>query len=140
MTLEKLQAEMIAAMKAKDKVKKETISSMVSAVKKTAIDKKCKDNITETLVDEVLLKEQKTMQEMIDTCPKDRPEILQEYEQRMEIIKLFAPQLITDELEIKNFINSLGIEIKKSNRGAIMKSLKGKVDMKVANKVLMEMF
>lgn len=69
MTLEILQSEMISAMKAKDKLRKDTISSLVSAVKKAGIDNKCRDNISETLVDTTLIKEQKTMQEMIDTCP-----------------------------------------------------------------------
>ena len=56
MTLEVLQKEMIAAMKNKDKLRKDTISSLIGAVKKTALDKNCRDNITEALVDEVLLK------------------------------------------------------------------------------------
>nr|WP_330420357.1 hypothetical protein [Roseburia sp. AF25-25LB] len=38
MQIEQLQKEMIAAMKAKDKPRKDAISSLVSAVKKTAID------------------------------------------------------------------------------------------------------
>jgi len=59
MTLETLQAAMIAAMKNKDKARKDTLSSLIGAVKKTAIDKMCKDNITDTLVDEVILKEKK---------------------------------------------------------------------------------
>ena len=46
MTLETLQKEMIAAMKNHDKQRKDTISALISAVKKTAIDEKCKDNIT----------------------------------------------------------------------------------------------
>ena len=38
MTLEKLQKDMIAAMKARDKERKDSISSLVSAVKKVGID------------------------------------------------------------------------------------------------------
>ena len=64
MTLEVLQKEMIAAMKAKDKIRKDTVSSLIGAVKKMAIDEKCKDNITEELVNRVILKEKKTMQDM----------------------------------------------------------------------------
>lgn len=36
---------MIAAMKARDKVRKDAISSLVSAAKKAAIDEGCRDNI-----------------------------------------------------------------------------------------------
>ena len=136
MTLETLQKEMIAAMKAKNKVRKDTISSIVSAVKKAAIDNKCKDNITEELVDTVILKEQKTMQEMIDTCPADRTDLLTEYKEKMTIITEFAPKLLTDPDEIKTFIEETGIELIKANRGQIMKTLKGKADMKIANGVV----
>ena len=136
MTLETLQKEMIAAMKAKNKVRKNTISSIVSAVKKAAIDNKCKDNITEELVNTVILKEQKTMQEMIDTCPADRTDLLTEYKEKMTIIAEFAPKLLTDPDEIKTFIEETGIELVKANRGQIMKALKGKVDMKIANGVV----
>ena len=136
MTLETLQKEMIAAMKAKNKVRKDTISSIVSAVKKAAIDNKCKDNITEELVNTVILKEQKTMQEMIDTCPADRTDLLTEYKEKMTIITEFAPKLLTDPDEIKTFIEETGIELIKANRGQIMGALKGKADMKAANKVV----
>ena len=123
-------------MKAKNKVRKDTISSIVSAVKKAAIDNKCKDNITEELVNTVILKEQKTMQEMIDTCPADRTDLLTEYKEKMTIITEFAPKLLTDPDEIKTFIEETGIELIKANRGQIMKALKGKADMKIANGVV----
>ena len=146
MTLEILQSEMISAMKAKDKLRKDTISSLVSAVKKAGIDNKCRDNISEALVDTTLIKEQKTMQEMIDTCPAERTDTLAEYQKKMEIIKEFAPQLITDPDKIKTKILSIleyaPVSPEKKNRGAVMKILipeiKGKVDMSIANKVINE--
>ena len=136
MKLENLQTEMITAMKNKNKIRKDTISSMIDAVKKATITKEGRIEITEELVDKVILKEKKTMQEMIDTCPASRVETLQEYKEKLAIINEFAPQLITDTQEIENFIRSLGIELTKANRGSIMKELKGKVDMAIANKVL----
>ena len=60
--------DMIAAMKAKDKPRKEAISSLVSAVKKAAIDAGCRDDIKEDMVDQVILKELKTVKEQIDTA------------------------------------------------------------------------
>ena len=38
MEFKKLQSDMVAAMKARDKARKDTISSLISAVKKLAID------------------------------------------------------------------------------------------------------
>ena len=144
MTLEILNREMVIAMKAHDKIRKETISALISAVKKVAIDEKCKDNITEELVDRVVLKEKKTMQEMIDTCPSERVELLEEYKTRMAIINNFAPQMMSED-EIRKTINHLiatvdGVEY--GNKGSIMKvvspALKGKADMKLVNQIVTE--
>lgn len=147
MTLNKLQTEMIAAMKNKDKFRKTVISGMIDVVKKTAIDKNCRDNIPESLVDEVLLKYKKMVQEMIDTCPTNRVETLADYRHQMEVVNEFAPTLITDEAQIKtivlDFATKNNIELTKNNRGKIMgvisKCLKGKIDMGVVSKVVGEM-
>ena len=142
MTLETLQSAMIGAMKDRNKSRKDAISSLIGAIKKVAIDKNCRDNITEELVNEVILKEKKTVQEMVDTCPAERTDLLEEYRMRLEVINEFAPKLISNENEVKALIEAilatLGDEA--NNKGAVMKNvmpqLKGKADMKVANKVL----
>lgn len=137
MELKVLQNEMVAALKARNKFRKDVISSLVGAVKKAAIDKNCRDNITEELVNAVLIKEQKIMQEMIDTCPATRPEVLAEYTAKKQIIDEFAPQIITDPVQIKTMVEAIGIDLTKKNRGAIMKVLKDNlVDMKIANQVV----
>lgn len=144
MTLKILQTEMIAALKAGDKERKDSISALVAAVKKAGIDKGCRDDIPETLVDEVILKEKKTIQEMIDTCPTDRVDMKTAYEKRLAVIDEFAPKLVTDAGDIEDMIYDIcrdaGIAVDKANRPAIMKTvmpqLKGKVDMKIANGVI----
>lgn len=146
MTLEILEKEMANARRNKDTVRITVLSGLVSAVKKAAIDKRCKDNITEELVDEILIKEQKMVQEMIDTCPADRTELLRDYHNRMVVIREFAPQLLTDKGEIAHMITSIvptGTAFVKKDRGIIMKTIaphfKGKADMKIVNQVLNEM-
>lgn len=143
MKLEVLQKEKIAAMKNKDEKRKAVLSEMIDMVQKASITAKGRVEITEQLVDETLIKYQKMTQEMIDTCPADRTDKLNEYNAAMAIVKEYAPQLITDENEIKGMIldvlnNEYALE--KKNRGQIMKIvmpvLKGKVDMAVANKVI----
>ena len=144
MTLQELQNEMIAAMKQGNKIKKDVVSSVIAAIKKTAIDQGCRDNITEELVNTVLLKEQKILQEQIDTCPDSHSALKNAYILKMGYLNKYVPQLITDEEEIFAIIHgelaAAGIEMTKANRGAIMKVvmpiLKGKVDMKIANKVI----
>lgn len=99
------------------------------------------------MVNEVILKEKKTVQEMIDTCPSVRQELLEEYKSKLSVIDEFAPQLMSDETEIKNRIVDLvkneGVEMDKSHKGQIMKvvmpAMKGKADMKVVNQVISQL-
>ena len=143
MKLETLQSEMIKAMKNKDKTRKSVLSGIVDAVKKASMTNNGRIDITEKLVDEVLLKYKKMVQEQVDTCPPDRTETLAEYKAQMAVVAEFAPTLIADETEIRYLILDVinnEMEFTKSNRGKIMKIiapvLKGKVDMGVVNKVL----
>lgn len=146
MTLEMLEKEMTKARRNRDTVRITAISGLVNAVKVAAINERCKDNITEEFVNNILIKEQKTVQEMIDTCPADRTDLMTEYENRMAIVKEFAPQLLIDPIEIKNQIMDAvngEIEFTKNNKGKIMKIIapifKGKADMKIVNQVIGEM-
>ena len=143
MTLERLRSEMIQAMKNKDKLRKSVLAGMVDDIKKASMTNNGRVEITERLVDEVLLKYKKMVQEQIDTCPIERIETLEEYKAQMAIVAEFAPTLITDENEIKLMILDLvnsEVGFTKANRGKIMKIIapvcKGKTDMSVVNKVL----
>ena len=140
MQIEKLQQDMIAAMKARDKVRKEAISSMISAVKKVAIDEGCRDDIKEELVDRVILKEMKTVKEQIDTCPAERTDLLDEYQTRYKIFEEYAPKLMSEE-EVEALITEKFAEVLATkNKGMVMKNvmpeLKGKADGKVINQVV----
>ena len=137
MQFAELQKQMIAAMKAKDKVRKEAISSLVSAAKKVAIDEGCRDDISEEIVGRVILKEMKTVKEQIDGCPDSREDLKAEYQARYDIISEFAPQLMSAE-EVENYIKEKFADVVATrNMGQIMKAvmgdLKGKADGKVIN-------
>lgn len=143
MQMEQLQKDMIAAMKAKDKPRKEAISSLVSAVKKAAIDEGCRDDIKEELVDRVILKELKTVKEQVDTCPAEREDLKAEYQFRYEVINEYAPSLMGEE-EIRSFIMEKFADVVESkNKGMVMKNvmpeLKGKADGKLINQVVAEL-
>ena len=143
MQIEQLQKEMIAAMKAKDKPRKDAISSLVSAVKKTAIDEGCRDDIKEELVNRVILKEMKTVKEQIDTCPDSRQDLKAEYQFRYDVIKEYAPAQMSAE-EVKAYIQKKFAEVVATkNKGMIMKNvmadIKGKADGKVINQVVAEL-
>ena len=143
MQLETLQKDMIAAMKAHDKQRKDAISSLISAIKKVAIDEGHREDIKEDLVDRVILKELKTVKEQIDSCPADRTDLKEEYQLRYDVINEYAPSLMSAE-EVKAFIEQKFADVVASkNKGMIMKNvmpeLKGKADGKVINEVVGEL-
>ncbi|WP_230398994.1 GatB/YqeY domain-containing protein [Novisyntrophococcus fermenticellae] len=143
MELEKLRADMVAAMKAKDKPRKEAISSLVSAVKKIAIDEGCREDVPSELVDRVILKELKTAKEQIDTCPEARKDLLAEYQFRYDVIDAYAPRQMSPE-EVKAYIDEKFADIIASgNKGMIMKNvmaeMKGKADGKIINQVVSDL-
>ena len=143
MTIEELRKDMVAAMKAKDKERKEAISSLVSAAKKSGIDAGCRDDIPESRVDQVILKELKTVKEQIDTGPAAREDLKAEYQFRYDVISKYAPQQLSPE-EVKKVIEEKFADVVATkNKGAIMKAvmgeLKGKADGKVINQVVGEL-
>lgn len=140
MQMEQLQKDMVAAMKAHDKVRKDAISSLISAVKKIAIDEGCRDDIKEELVDRAILKEMKLVKEQVDTCPAERADLKASYQATYDIIKEYAPAMMSEE-EIKSFIlEKYSDVVATGNKGMIMKSvmadLKGKADGKLINQVV----
>lgn len=143
MTIDVLQKDMIAAMKAKEKEKKDAISALIGAVKKVAIDEGVRDNIPEELVNRVILKELKSVKEQIDTCPSDRTELLEAYNYRYEVMNAYAPKMLSAE-EVKTLImDKFADVVATKNKGMIMKNvmgeLKGKADGKVINEIVAEL-
>jgi len=140
MTIEVLQKDMIAAMKAKDKTTKDAVSSLIAAVKKVAIDEGTRENIPEELVDRVILKEVKSVREQIDTCPDSRQDLKEQYQQTLSVIEKYAPKMMSEE-EITAFITEKFADlVAAKNKGMVMKNvmpeLKGKADGKLINQVV----
>lgn len=143
MELKALQAEMIKALKAGQKERKESISQLVAAVKKAAIDAGCRDNVPEDMVDAAILKEVKSAKEQVDTCPASRTDLLEQYKAHLAVIEEFAPKQLSAE-EVKALLTEKYAEVIASkNRGLIMKTvmadLKGKADGKVISAVVGEL-
>ena len=140
MQFEQLQKDMIAAMKAHDKSRKDSISVLVSAAKKIAIDNGCRDDIPEEIVNQAVLKELKSVKEQIDTCPKERTDLLEEYNARLAVFEEYAPKMLSAE-EVESILKEKFADvIATKNKGQIMKTimpeLKGKADGKVINEVV----
>lgn len=138
--VQKLQSDMVAAMKARDKARKDTISSLISAVKKLAIDEGKRDDIPEELVDRAIIKEEKTAQEQVDSCPAEREDLKAEYQARLDVIKEYAPKMMSPE-EIEEVLKTQFADvIATKNKGQIMKAvmaeLKGKANGKDINQIV----
>jgi uncharacterized protein YqeY len=140
MTFNQLQAAMMTAMKEKNRVKKNVIADMITCAKNMAIEQGCKDNITDEIVKAAILKSKKVCQEQIDTCPFNRPDILEGYKLCMTYINEFAPKMMSEE-EIKEAVERIfATSSTPLNKGTAMKlamvELKGKADGKLINQIV----
>ena len=140
MQLAKLQKDMMEAMKAKDKARKDSISVLYSAAKKLGIDAGCREDIPEEMVDQAIMKEIKSVKEQIETCPAERTDLMDEYKARLAVFEEYAPKMMSTE-EVETFLKDKFMDVIASkNKGLIMKSvmpeLKGKADGKVINEIV----
>ena len=147
MTYETLHKAMTDALKAGRKDEKNALTGFIAQIQKTAIDKGCRDNITEDLVNAELLKIKKSIQEQIDTCPVTRTDLMNKYCYEMAVVDKYAPVMISNEDVIRGRIVEIvgGETVDKKQRGMVMKVIKGEVangvfyDMAAVNKVIGEM-
>ena len=140
--IDEVRSAMVAAMKARDKDRKDSLSALLSALKNKAIDKRA--DLTEEEENQVILKEIKQTQETLELTPPDRTDIIEECKSRIAVIQEFAPHMM-DEAEIRavaaEVLAGLGIETPTAkDKGKIMKELmprvKGKADGKLVNEVI----
>lgn len=143
MKIEQLQKEMINSMKSKNHMRKAVISDIIATAKNMAIAQKCKDNISESIVQEAILKAKKTCQEQIDICPESRADKMVEYVERMKYIDEFAPKMMSEEELRKEVAILLDGFTETPSKGSAMKILmpilKGRADGKLINKIVDEM-
>ena len=140
--IDEVRSAMVAAMKARDKDRKDSLSALLSALKNKAIDKRA--DLTEEEENQVILKEIKQTQETLELTPPDRTDIIEECKSRIAVLQEFAPHMM-DEAEIRavaaEVLAGLGIETPTAkDKGKIMKELmprvKGKADGKLLNEVI----
>lgn len=141
--IDEVRSAMVAAMKAKDKDTKETLSALLAALKNKAIDKRA--DLTPEEEVQVILKEIKQTKETMETTPADRTDIIEECQKRLAVLEQYAPKMM-DEAEIRDVITAtlaeVGVEEPTAkDKGKIMKVLmpkvKGKADGKLVNDILM---
>lgn len=146
MKWEALQSLKVASMKSCDKARIKVLNDVIALVQKEQTKGKVKTEVTEQMITDCLIKEQKLLEEMVATCPDEGKyaERLADYMMQLSIIKEYAPQMITDEAVIRTMIldaNNGEIELIKKNKGQIMKTIMpvlkaANCDMRVAQEVI----
>lgn len=127
---------------AKDKERKNVLSSLLTALKNAQIDKR--EELTEAEEDQVVLKLIKQSKETLEMTPADRQDIIDECNYTIKVLEEYAPEMM-DENKIKEVIDGVLKELSidkpsASDKGKIMKVLmpkvKGKADGGLVNKIL----
>ncbi len=142
--IDKVRAEMVAAMKNKEKERKESLSMLLSALKNKAIDKRA--DLTEEEEYAVGKKEMKQTQATLDLAPADRTDIIEQCRARLAVLSEFAPEEMSEDAiraVIQEVAASLGLENPTGkDKGKMMKELmpkvKGKADGALVNKLVGE--
>lgn len=142
--LERLQADVKTAMLARDEVSRDTLRLLIAAVKKHELEGG--KEITDELVNDVLLSAAKTRQESIDQFGKaGRAELVAKETAELEVVRRYLPrQLNEDETRsvVQKLISELGVTSKKEF-GAVMKAAmanyRGQIDGKLVQKLAGEL-
>lgn len=143
--IDEVRSQMMAAMKNKEKDRKDALSMLLSALKNKAIDKR--EDLTQAEEFEVVKKEIKQTKETMELAPSDRTDIIEVCEKRLAVYQEFAPEEMSEEAiraEISAVLESLGItEPSSKDKGKVMKELmpkvKGRADGGLVNKIVGEM-
>ena len=141
---DKVRSEMVAAMKNKEKDRKDALSMLLSALKNKAIDKR--EDLTEAEEFEVVKKEIKQTKETMELAPADREDIKEACEKRLAVYQEFAPEEMSEEAvlaEGKAVLAALAIDAPSmKDKGKVMKELmpkvKGRADGGMVNKIVGE--
>lgn len=143
--IDEIRSEMVAAMKAKQKERKEVLSLLLGELKNVEINNRTP--LTDEEGNQVILKQIKQLNETLSLTPADRTDIIDECNFSIAVLEEYAPKMM-DEVEIKAVVEEtlkeLSIEVPTGkDKGNIMKVLmpkvKGKADGKLVNQVLASM-
>ncbi|MDD3240677.1 MAG: GatB/YqeY domain-containing protein [Lachnospira sp.] len=140
--IDEIRSEMIKAMKAKDKARKDVLSLLLAELKNFEINNRTE--LTDEDGNQIILKQIKQLKETLSLTPADRQDIIDECNFSISVLNEYAPKMM-DEEEIRKVIEETLAELSiekptPQDKGKIMKSLmpktKGKADGKLVNQVL----
>lgn len=133
------------AMKAKDEIKKNTVSFARAAIKQYEVDHR--EELDDAGIIDVLVKQVKMRKDALSDFEKaGRTDLLESYNKEIELLMEYLPQpLSKDEVVaiVRETAAELGIEGGKQNMGklmgAVMPKVKGRADGTVVQSAVMEL-
>ena len=139
--VEKLNKDMIEALKNKEKDRLTVIRAVKAGMDKEKIDKKREVN-DELLID-IVNREVKMRKESIEEFKKgNREDLIKETEYELDILKEYLPEQLSEE-EVNKIIDEIFDEVKPTGQkdmGSVMREatakLKGKADMKGVSNII----
>lgn len=142
--IDTVRTAMMAAMKQKNKPRKEALSMLLAALKNKAIDKRA--DLTQAEEAEVVLREIKQAKETLESVSSDHAALIEEAKVRIEVYGEFAPQQMSEaqvKAAIAQVLEQLALqEPSMKDKGKVMKSLmplvKGKADGSMVNALVGE--
>lgn len=143
---EQIKSDMIKAMKNRDKKRKQILSYLTAVLHNAEIDKR--HPLTDDEVNEVINKQIKQTQDVLDITPKDRTDIIEENEFTISVLKGYAPVMMDENAirhEIYAVCSDMGIEVSSltaKDKGKVMSKLmpkvRGRADGKLVNQIVSE--
>ncbi len=139
--VEKLNKDMIEAMKAKDKDKLTVIRMVKAAMKQEVIDhKKCEND--DLLID-IVNKQIKMRRDSISEFEKgDRGDLIEKTQSEIDILMNYLPEQLSD-TEVEEIINNVFDEVKPESMkdmgkvmGMVTPKVKGRYDMKKVSELI----
>lgn len=140
---EQLLADLKASMKAKDTVKKSTVTMIRAAI--LQVEKDNKVELGDAEIQEIIAKQMKQRRDALDEFKKaKRDDLIAQTEAEMRVIEAYLPkQLTQEEIEaiVDETIKETGAESAKDMgkiMGALMPKVKGLADGKLVNQIVRE--
>lgn len=143
---EQIKADMITAMKNKDKDKKNVLSFLLGVVKNFEIEKK--REATDDEVNVIINKQIKQTQDVLSMIPENRQDLIDENNFTISVLKEYAPQMMDENAirhELYTVCETAGLDInaltkgdKSKIMGLLMPKIKGKADGKLVNQIVAE--
>lgn len=138
---EQLLADLKASMKAKDTVKKSTVTMIRAAI--LQVEKDNKVELGDAEIQEIIAKQMKQRRDALDEFKKaERDDLIAQTEAEMRVIEAYLPkQLTQEEIEaiVDETIKETGAESAKDMgkiMGALMPKVKGLADGKLVNQIV----